>query len=69
VRSRPPVPRTALQVPGELAESLGVSVDFVNEHVRPELRLVRRGRLVLVSVDEVARWLERSAARTLGDRE
>jgi hypothetical protein len=29
------------------------------------LRGVRRGRLVLIAVDEVRRWLEMNAARTL----
>ena len=28
----------------EAADALGVSVDFLEEHVMPELRIVRRGR-------------------------
>jgi excisionase family DNA binding protein len=59
------VPRVALTVPGEAACALGVGVDYFNEHIKPELRLVRRGRLVLVPVAELERWLEREAARTL----
>lgn len=59
------VPRVALAVPSEAAAALGVSTDHFNRHVRPELRLVRRGRLVLVGVDELARWVERSSERTL----
>jgi hypothetical protein len=31
----------------------------------PELRVVRRGRLVLIAVEKPRRWLERNAARTL----
>jgi excisionase family DNA binding protein len=58
------VPRLAL-TPAEAAEALGVSEDFFADHVRPELRLVRRGRKVLVSVRELDRWLEASSARTL----
>jgi excisionase family DNA binding protein len=58
------VPRFAL-TRAEAAASLGVSVDFFEEHVQGDLRLVRRGRLVLVPVKELERWVDRSAARTL----
>jgi hypothetical protein len=61
------VPRLALRVPAEAAEAIGCSPDFFDEHVRPGLRLVRQGRLVLVSVHELERWLESNSARTLGD--
>jgi hypothetical protein len=57
--------RLALRVPDEAAETLGVSPDYFDKHVRPEVRLVRRGRLVFVSVAELQRWLESNAARTL----
>jgi excisionase family DNA binding protein len=60
------VPRLALSK-AEAAESLGVSVDFLEEHVMPELRIVRRGRRRLIAVAELERWLSRSAALTLGD--
>lgn len=49
----------------EAAASLGVSVDSFERHVQAELRLVRRGKLVLVPVAELERWLDRNAARTL----
>jgi hypothetical protein len=52
----------------EAAEALGCSVDFLEEHVLPELRVVRRGRRVFVAVAELERWLERSAALTLEGR-
>jgi excisionase family DNA binding protein len=58
------VPRLALS-PDEAAEALSMSRDFFDEHVKPELRIVRRGRKVLVSVRELERWLEASSARTL----
>jgi excisionase family DNA binding protein len=58
------VPRLALS-PDEAAQSLGVSRDYLDEHVGGELRWVRRGRRKLVAVAELERWLERSAARTL----
>lgn len=64
-RSEPP--RTALRVPDEAAASLGVGRDFFREHVLDELRVVRRGRLVLVDVDELRRWLEENAEATLGN--
>lgn len=37
---------------GEVADSLGVSVDFVEDHIWPELRLVRRGRKVFCRLRE-----------------
>jgi excisionase family DNA binding protein len=59
-------PRLALS-PSEAAEAIGVSRDFFDEHVRPELRIVRRGRRVLVPVRELERWLDREASRVLDD--
>jgi excisionase family DNA binding protein len=53
------VPRLALSV-AEAAEALSVSRDFFDEHIRHELRLVRRGRKILVPVRELERWLEQN---------
>jgi excisionase family DNA binding protein len=62
------VPRLALS-PAEAAASLGCSRDYFDERVAPELRVVRRGRRVLVPIAELERWLDRNAARlTLGRR-
>ena len=58
------LPRLALG-PEEAAHALGVSRDFLDEHIACELRWVRRGRRKLVAVSELQSWLERSAARTL----
>jgi hypothetical protein len=58
------VARLAL-LPNEAAAALGVSRDYFDEHIAPELRWVRRGRLKLVSVVELQAWLDRAAARTL----
>lgn len=60
-----PVRRLALRCPEEAAEALGTSPDYFCKHIRAELRLIRRGRLVFVAVSELERWLETSAARTL----
>jgi excisionase family DNA binding protein len=57
------VPRLALAM-DEAAEALSVSRDFFDQHIRHELRLVRRGRKVLVSIRELEHWLEQSAALT-----
>jgi hypothetical protein len=44
---------------------MGVGVDFFNEHVRHELRVMRRGTLVFVSLRELEHWLECNAARAI----
>ena len=54
--------------PAEAAEAIGVSRDFFDEHILPELRVIRRGRKVLVAITELERWLERSSALTLESR-
>ena len=53
------VPRLALTKTGA-AEALGVSVDFLEQHVMPELRVVRRGRRRLIALGELERWLQQS---------
>jgi len=62
------VPRLALSK-AEAAQAIGVSVDYLEEHVLPELRVVRRGRRRLIPVPELERWLEPSAALTLDPRD
>ena len=49
----------------EAAEALGVSVDFFEEHIQPDLKVVYRGRRRLIPVRELEAWLERSATRAL----
>jgi excisionase family DNA binding protein len=49
----------------EAAAAIGISVDSFERHVQPQLRLVRLGRLRLVPIAELSRWLEENAARTL----
>jgi excisionase family DNA binding protein len=60
--ARSPALRLALS-PDEASAALGVSRDFFDEHIAPELRIVRRGRRRLVPIGELERWLDRSAAR------
>ena len=55
-------PRLALS-PDEAAALLGVSRDYFDEHVIVELRIVRRGRRILVSLVELERWLDRASTR------
>jgi len=60
-------PKLAL-TPSEAAAMISMSRDSFDKYVKPELRLVRRGRLVLVPVAELEKWLDRSAAMTLDAR-
>lgn len=46
------IPRLALS-PDEAARALGVSRDFFDEHISPELRIVRRGRRKLIDIREL----------------
>jgi hypothetical protein len=52
----------------EAAASLGVSVDHFEQHVMPDLRVITRGRRVLVPAAELDRWVADSAARALKGR-
>jgi excisionase family DNA binding protein len=58
------IPRLALS-PQEAAESLGCSRDFLDEHVMPELRVVRRGRRRFIPITELQRFLDREACRAI----
>jgi excisionase family DNA binding protein len=55
-------PRLALS-PDEAAALLGVSRDYLDEHILPELRIIRRGRRILIALAELERWLDRAAAK------
>jgi hypothetical protein len=60
-----PIPRLAL-TREEAAAALGMSLDSFERHVQPTLRLVRRGRMRLVPIDELRRWLSENAERAAG---
>lgn len=51
--------------PIEAAIALGVSRDFFDQHLLPELRIVRRGRRRLIPVRELERWLDQHATTAL----
>ena len=61
-------PRLALNR-AEAAAALGISVDSFERYVQGELRILRRGRLRLIPVAELERWLEANAGRVLEDEE
>lgn len=50
---------------GEAAAALGISLDSFERHVQSDIRLVRRGRMRLVPVRELERWLSENAERAL----
>lgn len=60
-----PIPRLAL-TREEAAAACGVGLDSFERHIQPTIRMVRRGRLRLVPVTEIQRWLEENAEQTLG---
>lgn len=51
--------------PDQAAEALGVSRDFLDEHVIQELRIVRRGRRRIIPIASLIAWLENNAALPL----
>jgi hypothetical protein len=59
-----PVPRLAL-TREEAAAALGMSLDSFERYVQPTMRLVRLGRMRLVPVRELERWLDENAHGTL----
>jgi hypothetical protein len=55
-----PVPRIALRVE-EAAAALGVSDDFYRAYIAPHVRTLRRGRVKLVTVDELQRFADENS--------
>lgn len=56
------VPVVALRAE-EAAAALGVSRDWFDQHVRPEVPHIRRGRMTLFSVKALERWAEANMER------
>ncbi len=65
ITSTAPIPRLAL-TREEAAAAVGMSLDSFERHVQPTLRLVRLGRMRLVPIAELERWLDEHAERTIG---
>ena len=66
-----PSPKPSLRLavsPDEAAAALGVSRDYFDEHILPDLRIIRRGRRILVPLTELERWLDQSATRVAVSR-
>ena len=64
IGGRQPALKLAYTKP-EAAAALSMSVDSFERYVLADVRVVRRGRLVLVPVDEISKWLDANAALTL----
>jgi hypothetical protein len=64
VSERRDLPRLAL-TRAEAAAAIGMSLDSFERYVQADVRLIRRGRMRLVPVRELERWLEANAARTV----
>jgi excisionase family DNA binding protein len=60
-----PVPRVALSRE-EAAAALGMSLDSFERWVQPSIRMCRLGRMRLIAVAELERWIDENAERTLG---
>jgi hypothetical protein len=58
------VPRIAL-TKHEAAGALGMSVDSFERHVIPSVRVIRKGKLVLVPTEELRQWCRDNSERTL----
>jgi hypothetical protein len=62
-----PIPRLAFSRE-EAAAALGMSLDSFERHVQPTLRMVRLGRMRLVPVHEIERWLDEHAEPAIARR-
>jgi hypothetical protein len=49
----------------QAAAMLGMGLTSFEQHVQPELRMIRKGKLRLVPVSELERWVEANAERIL----
>jgi hypothetical protein len=59
-----PIPRPAL-TREEAAAAIGMSVDSFERYVQPTIKMLRVGRMRLVPVGELERWVELYAERTV----
>lgn len=63
--ARSEAPRLALRVE-EAAQALGISDDHFRKHVAGDLAWVRGGRVKVVSIRELERWITANGERILG---
>jgi hypothetical protein len=59
-----PIPRLALSRE-EAAAACGMSLDSFERYCQPHVRMLRFGRMRLVPVRELERWLDENAELTL----
>jgi excisionase family DNA binding protein len=60
--------RVALKWPGEVADALGVSDEYLRKHaLAAEIPMIRRGTLRLVRVSALDAWLAENERTVLGD--
>ncbi len=52
----------------EAAEALGMCEDSFTRHVAPEIAMVRRGKLRLVPIGELERWVHENPVQVRGGR-
>jgi hypothetical protein len=67
-RERRPQMRRFAMTRAEAARALDMSINSFERHVQPELKIVRRGKLRLIPVREIERWLEENAELVLEPR-
>lgn len=60
MKSSSNIPRIAYRT-WEAAEALGVSEDWLEEHVLPFIRWYREDRMKLIPVAELDRWLKENS--------
>jgi excisionase family DNA binding protein len=58
------LPRVTL-TKAEAADALGISLDHLERHVLPDLRVIRSGRRVLIRLGELERWAQQQEAFSL----
>lgn len=52
----------------DAAKALSISQDSFVRHVAPEINVVRRGKLRLVPVPELQRWIDENSVRVRSHR-
>jgi hypothetical protein len=61
-----PIPRLGLSL-DEAGAALGMSRDSFDRYIAPHIRIVRLGRMRIVPVSELARYVDEHAEHVLGE--